>query len=130
ALVRSVTHAARLHDSAAIHALTGRPLEGPDRELFAPTPQFYPSYGSAAAYCRRGGPEVPFAALPFAFRNVHEVPCQGGGFLGAAYAPLGIDAVPAERRYRAELLQRAEGLDTPRLNSRRELAAALDRAAA
>src|SRR5213080_1867662 len=39
ALVRSVHHAARLHDSAAIHALTGRPLAGPDRELFAPLPQ-------------------------------------------------------------------------------------------
>ncbi len=47
ALVRSVTHAARLHDSASIHALTGRPLDGPDRELFAPQPQFYPCHGSA-----------------------------------------------------------------------------------
>jgi hypothetical protein len=28
ALVRSVTHAATLHDSASIHALTGRPLDG------------------------------------------------------------------------------------------------------
>src|SRR5438477_1257919 len=30
ALVRSVHHAARLHDSASIHALTGRPLDAPD----------------------------------------------------------------------------------------------------
>src|SRR5207247_7515087 len=85
ALVRSVHHAARLHDSAAIHALTGRPLEGPDRELFSPLPQVYPSYGSAVAYLQRRRPaEVPFAALPFAFHNVVEVPCQGGGFLGSA----------------------------------------------
>ena len=33
AIVRSVTHGARLHDSASIHALTGRPLDDPDREL-------------------------------------------------------------------------------------------------
>ena len=81
ALVRSVTHQARLHDSASIHALTGRPLEGPDRELFAPQPQTYPSYGSAVSYLRREHPtDVPFASLPFPFRNVHEVPCQGAGW--------------------------------------------------
>src|SRR5207248_5497056 len=82
ALVRSMTHAARLHDSASIHALPGRPLDGPDRELFSPLPQFYPSYGSAVAYLHRGrNLDVPFAALPFPFHNVVEVPCQGGGFL-------------------------------------------------
>src|SRR5688572_21521689 len=46
AQVRTVTHQAALHDSASIHALTGRPLDGPDRELFAPLPQVYPSCGS------------------------------------------------------------------------------------
>src|SRR6266540_2268307 len=88
AQVRSVTHAARLHDSASIHALTGRPLDGPDRELFSPLPQVYPSYGGAVAYLHRArNLEVPFAALPFTFHNVVDVPCQGGGFLGAAYDP-------------------------------------------
>src|SRR5579871_4944432 len=53
AQVRSVTHQARLHDSASIHALTGRPLEGPDRELFAPQPQTNPSYGSGVSYLHR-----------------------------------------------------------------------------
>src|SRR5436853_4997880 len=47
ALVRSVHHAARLPDSASIHALTGRPLDGPDRALFAPQPQSFPTFGSA-----------------------------------------------------------------------------------
>src|SRR5438552_400993 len=50
AIIRSMHHAARLHDSASIHALTGRPLDGPDRELFAATPQFFPSYGGAVSY--------------------------------------------------------------------------------
>ncbi len=49
-IIRSVHHQATLHDSASIHALTGRPLEGPDRELFAPLPQFYPSFGSTVAW--------------------------------------------------------------------------------
>src|SRR5262245_18001570 len=83
AVIRSVTHNARLQDSASIHALTGRPLEGTDRELFAPLPQVYASYGSAVAYLKRHRPtDVPFASLPFPFRNVVEVPCQGGGMLG------------------------------------------------
>jgi uncharacterized protein (DUF1501 family) len=127
ALVRSVTHQARLHDSASIHALTGRPLEGPDRELFAPLPQFYPSYGSAVAkLADLRGAEVPYASLPFVFRNVHDVPCQGGGFLGAAYDPLRIEVNPSDRLYRAELFQRAEGVDQTRLLDRRKLLASLD----
>jgi hypothetical protein len=122
ALIRSMTHTARLHDSASIHALTGRPLAGPDRELFSPTPQFYPSYGGAVAYCRRDRDlDVPFAALPFPFRNVVEVPCQGGGFLGSAYDPLRVEATPAERRYQVEMLQRADGVDPARSGARRRL---------
>jgi hypothetical protein len=128
ALVRSVTHNARLHDSAAIHALTGRPLEGPDRELFSPLPQVYPSYGSAVAYLRRRrGAEVPFAALPFAFHNVVEVPCQGGGFLGSAFDPLRVEVDPVRRRYRAEALRRAEGVGARRSGERRRLLHALER---
>jgi hypothetical protein len=128
ALVRSVTHNARLHDSAAIHALTGRPLEGPDRELFSPLPQVYPSYGSAVAYLRRRRPaQVPFAALPFAFHNVVDVPCQGGGFLGSAFDPLRVEVDPARRRYRAEMLRRAEGVDARRSRGRQRLLHALER---
>ena len=130
ALIRSMTHTARLHDSAAIHALTGRPLDGPDRELFSPLPQVYPSYGSAVAHLRRDrNPEVPFAALPFPFRNVVEVPCQGGGFLGAAYDPLRIEAAPAARRYQAEMLQPAEGSPADRRQGRRRLLEQLERGA-
>lgn len=62
ALVRSVSHQARLHDSASIHALTGRPLEGPDRELFEPQSQTTPSFGGALAWLNRSQPcETPFA---------------------------------------------------------------------
>lgn len=127
ALVRGVHHAARLHDSASIHALTGRPLDGPDRELFTPISQVYPSFGSAVAYLRRDqARDVPFAALPFVFHNVVPVPCQGAGFLGSAYEPLHIDVDAANARYRAEMLRRAEGVDALRSASRRRLAAALD----
>jgi hypothetical protein len=129
ALVRSMHHAARLHDSASIHALTGRPLEGTDRELFSPLPQFYPSFGSAVAYLRRDHPrDVSFASLPYSFHNVVTVPCQGAGFLGAAYDPMRIDVDAANSRYQVEMLRRTEGVDHLRSANRRRLVAALERA--
>jgi hypothetical protein len=127
AIIRTMTHTARLHDSASIHALTGRPLAGPDRELFEPTPQFYPSYGSVVAHQRTAAQcDVTFATVPFPFRNVHPVPCQGGGFLGSAYDPLLIDVNVAERQYAIELLRRATGLSNSRLDDRRRLLETLD----
>src|SRR5262249_31846187 len=127
AQVRSVTHSARLHDSAAIHTLTGRPLEGEDRELFAPLPQEFPSYGSAVAYFqRRRNLEAPFASLPFTFHNVVDVPCQGGGFLGSIYDPLRMAVDAAERHYRADWVRRADDLDAGRIHGRRQLLDALE----
>ncbi|REJ88792.1 MAG: DUF1501 domain-containing protein [Planctomycetota bacterium] len=131
ALIRSVTHQARLHDSASIHALTGRPLEGPDRELFSPLPQRYPSYGSAVtSLTQNRTADVPYAALPFVFRNVHPVPCQGGGFLGSRFDPLQIEVDPAERAYRAAALTRQPDLAATRTRNRETLLASLETSAA
>lgn len=122
AIIRSVHHNAHLHDSASIHALTGRPLDGPDRELFAPLPQFYPSYGSAFSWLKRdAGLAVPFASLPFVFRNVFPVPCQGGGFLGSRFDPLLIDVNPADHSYPVDSLQPRDGLSAGRFDGRRKL---------
>jgi Protein of unknown function (DUF1501) len=128
AVVRSVTHTGRLHDSASIHALTGRPLDGPDRELFAPQPQFYPSYGSAVAHFKRGR-EIPFASLPFTFRNVHPVPCQGAGILGAAYDPLHVVAEANSRTYQIESMAPSKDVDPDRERTRKTLLDTLDRPA-
>lgn len=122
ALVRSVHHQALLHDSASIHALTGRPLEGPDRELFSPLPQFYPSFGSAVSYMRQDQTlDVPFASLPYVFQNVVPTPCQGGGFLGAAYDPLRVDVDAATRDFEVDMLRPREGITLDRLQARRSL---------
>ncbi len=122
ALVRSVHHAAHLHDSASIHALTGRPLDGPDRELFSPLPQFFPSYGSAVAYFQRDRRrDVPFASLPFTFHNVVNTPCQGGGFLGSGYDTLKVEVDASKHGYDAETLRRTGELGSRRLLERRDL---------
>jgi hypothetical protein len=127
ALIRSMSHQARLHDSASIHMLTGRPLEGPDRELFAPQPQFYPSYGGAVSYMRRQENHVlPFASLPYVYNNVVPTPSQGGGFLGTAFDPLRIEVDPANRAYRADSFQPLEGVSSARMSDRRQLLEAID----
>lgn len=125
ALIRSVTHSARLHDSASIHALTGRPLDGPDRELFAPLPQVYPSMGSAVAKFHRGSGKVPFAALPFTYHNVVPTPSQGGGILGKNADPLRIEVDVNDKRYAVESLIPSAELGPDRQKTRDGLFQAL-----
>jgi len=121
ALIRSVSHSARLHDSASIHALTGRPLDGPDRELFAPLPQVYPSMGSAVARFVRGRSRVPFAALPFTYQNVVPTPSQGGGILGTDSDPLRIEVDPTKRQYAVDSLTPFQELGPDRQLARWDL---------
>ncbi|HZW31115.1 MAG TPA: DUF1501 domain-containing protein [Isosphaeraceae bacterium] len=128
AIIRSMHHGNRLHDPAAIETFTGRlPPQG-DRELFSPVPQQFPSWGGTLGYMRRArNVPIAHAALPFAFHNVVEVPCQGGGFLGSAFDPFRIDVDPESQSYRADLLAGPQGVGLPRQVSRRRLLEAVDR---
>jgi len=127
AVLRGVHHSSTLHDSASIHALTGRPLDGADRELFDPLPQFYPCFGSAVNYGRPSREsEVGFAALPYVFQNVVPTPCQGGGFLGKQFDPLQINVDPSQLRYLADAIHPREGVTPERLSQRRKLLSELN----
>lgn len=127
ALVRGMHHGNRLHDSASIEALTGRPSPSGDREEFAPVEQFFPSYGAVLHRLAGDRPgEVPHAALPFVFHNVVDVPCQGGGFLGPRFDPLQISVDPESRVYQAGSLQIAPGQSLDRMRQRRRLLAAME----
>src|SRR5262245_45735488 len=53
ALIRSLHHTNRLHDSASIETLTGRQAPQGDREEFAPIRQFSPAYGATLSYMWR-----------------------------------------------------------------------------
>ncbi|HEY1598107.1 MAG TPA: DUF1501 domain-containing protein [Pirellulales bacterium] len=126
ALVRSMHHQNRLHDSASTEALTGRQAPTGDREEFAPIKQVFPCYGASLSYLRRHlRLDVPHAALPYVFHNVVDVPCQGGGFLGAAYDPLQVTVDPERRVYSAGALAIPAGESEQRLSDRRELLASL-----
>jgi hypothetical protein len=119
ALIRSMHHANRSHDSASIETLTGRPPIGGDRELFNATPEFFPSYGGTLSYLWRAkGYEISHAALPWVFHNVVDQPCQGGGFLGRAYDPFRITGDAVRLNYGSEMLKRPPDLTMERIEVR------------
>ncbi len=127
AIVRSVHHQNRLHDSASTEMLTGRQSPQGDREEFAPIPQFYPCVGATCSYLWRDrGLDVPHAALPFLFHNVVDVPCQGGGFLGSAFDPLQIAVDVEKRAYRAGSLTPPDGRTFASVDNRRRLLRVLE----
>lgn len=122
AVIRSMHHTNRLHDSASTEALTGRQAPTGDREEFAPIKQVFPSYGASLSYLRRELQiDVPHAALPFVFHNVIDVPCQGGGFLGSMYDPLQINVNPESKLYSAGALALPVGQSDKSLQDRRRL---------
>ena len=131
ALVRSMHHTNRLHDSASTEALTGRQSPQGDREEFAPISQFFPCYGSVLTYLSQERKiEIPHAALPFIFHNVVPTPCQGGGFLGQAFDPLQIAVDVEAKAYRAGALALPDGQTSSILSDRRRLLGSLDSASA
>ena len=131
ALVRSMHHTNRLHDSASTEVLTGRQGPNGDREEAVIGPQYFPCYGAGVSYMRRGVPSVaPHAALPFVFHNVVNVECQGGGFLGAAYDPLQFLVDPATKTYSLGELERATDETPARMSRRQQLLNSLDQRAA
>jgi hypothetical protein len=122
AIVRSMHHSNRLHDSAATETFTGRQGPQGDREEFAAIPQFFPCHGAVLHYLRRHDPrDVQHALLPWLFHNVIDVPCQGGGFLGTAFDPFQISGDPAAVGYQVDILDRPDDLTLQRVSRRREL---------
>ena len=122
ALIQSMHHGNRLHDSASTEALTGRPSLNGDREEFAPISQFYPCFGACVSYLWQNRHiEIPHAALPFVFHNVVDTPCQGGGFLGPRFDPLQISLDVESKGYRAGALTLPAGQTSSLLSDRRRL---------
>lgn len=127
ALVRSMHHGNRLHDSAATETHTGRQGPKGDREEFAPIDQFFPCHGAVLTALRSGeSVDVNHAVLPWLFHNVVTTPCQGGGFLGHRFDPLLVTADAAKLRYEMRSLHRPADLPMPRISERQKLLSSLD----
>ena len=127
AIVRSMHHTNRLHDSASTETFTGRQgLQG-DREEFAPIPQFYPAHGAVLSHLQPPlSAPVAHAALPWLIHNVVTTPCQGGGFLGQRFDPFEISADLKTLKYQVEMLRQQDQLSSQRIQQRRDLLSQLD----
>jgi hypothetical protein len=127
ALVRSLHHPMRNHNSAAAEALTGRTPAGGDQELLSDDPRGLPTLGSAVTYALgRRAFVLPYVALPYTMYNVVQLPGQTPGLLGGAYDRFQVNSDPsapgfhvaafdgaADLSGRAELLRRLDRTPLP-----------------
>ena len=122
AIVRSLHHPMRNHNSAAVEALCGRtPLKG-DLELLADDPNSFPCYGSALSFLAPGRSDVPaHVALPHVMYNVVMLPGQTAGFLGAAANPFQVSRDPNEASFRVGELELPADVSLARLEDRHGL---------
>lgn len=122
ALIRSMHHTNRLHDSASIETFTGRQGPEGDREEFSPIRQHVPCHGAVLHALREHAiGDIPHAVLPWLIHNVIDVPCQGGGFLGHGYDPLRITGDPQTLSFSASMLSPPADLTLGRIDQRRQL---------
>lgn len=129
AIIRSMHHTNRLHDSASIETFTGRQGPNGDREEFSPISQFFPCHGAILNYLNREKQlDVPHAVLPWLFHNVIDVPCQGGGFLGQTFDPFQVKSDPTTSSYRSDILKAPSELNRHRIDQRRQLLTSLESA--
>jgi hypothetical protein len=122
AVVRSLHHPMRNHNSAAVEALCGRtPLRG-DLELLSDDPNSFPGYGTALSYLTPGRRATPVhVALPHVMHNVVTLPGQNAGFLGAAHNPMQVTRDPSAADFRVDELTLPADLSLARLEDRRSL---------
>jgi hypothetical protein len=128
AVVRSVHHGMKNHNSASYYSLTGHVPPVDDIRL-RDTQELFPSYGSIAARFRPADdPAVPsFAAFPHVMRDGSVTPGQHASFLGKAFDPFFVGIDPNRKRFRLPELTLPDSLPTDRLGDRRALQAMIDR---
>ncbi len=127
AIVRSMHHSMRNHNSAAAEALCGRISGGGDLELLADNALSFPCYGAALSYMWRDEQlELPSVALPHVMYNVVQLPGQSAGFLGSAYQPFQIEKDPNAADFNVQTLNLPSEVSGDRLAQRRQLVAAMD----
>ena len=128
ALVRSVHHPMRNHNSAAAETLTGRTPLGGDLELLADDARSYPSLGSLIAYgLGVRAHALPYVALPYAMINVVQLPGQTPGILGGKYDRFQVQGDPQAADFRVAALAPPSGRTERGLADREQLFHRLDR---
>jgi hypothetical protein len=105
ALVRSLHHPMRNHNSAAAETLTGYPPAGGDQELLADDPRGFPTLGSAVSFALgRRAHVLPYVALPYTMNNVVQLPGQTAGLLGGAFDRFQVQSDPSAPSFQVQAL--------------------------
>lgn len=127
ALVRSVHHRMKNHNSATYYSLTGHAPPVDDIRL-RDTRELYPAYGAVAAKLRPSeDPAVPsFVAYPHRLRDGSVTPGQTASFLGKAYDPFFVGDDPNSPDFKLPELRLPRALPPDRLDDRRALLRAID----
>jgi hypothetical protein len=127
AVVRSMHHTMRNHNSAAVEALCGRtPFKG-DLELLADDANSFPCYGAALSKFAPVHGDLPtHVALPHLMYNVVVLPGQNAGFLGPACNPFQVTRNPNDPAFRVDELQLSDDVSPARLDARRSLLAGME----
>src|SRR5262245_17403645 len=111
ALVRSMHHPMRNHNSAAAEALTGRTPAGGDQELLTDDPRGLPTFGSAVSYALGSKANIlPYVALPYTLYNVVQLPGQTSGLLGGAYDRFQVEGDPSNPNFHIAAFDQASDL--------------------
>jgi hypothetical protein len=126
ALVRSMHHPMRNHNSAAAETLTGHLPAAGDLELLADDPRGCPTLGSAVSYALgRRAHLLPYVALPYVLHNVVQLPGQTPGLLGGAFDRFQVQNDPSAPDFRIPTLELPDPRDAG-LRDRADLLGRLD----
>ena len=127
ALVRSMHHPMRNHNSAAAETLTGRTPAGGDQELLRDDLNSSPNIGSQVSFGlgSRAG-LLPCVALPYTIYNVVQLPGQTPGFLGSALDRFQVSGNPNNPDFRVSALEPPAGRHAADLVQREALLNHLD----
>jgi hypothetical protein len=122
AIVRSMHHGMKNHNSAAVEALCGRtPLRG-DLELLSDDELSFPCYGAIFEYLHASQQrELTSVALPHVMRNVVRLPGQDAGLLGRTYAPFQIESDPSLPDFKVGMIDLPGDVPIDRLGDREAL---------
>src|SRR5487761_1516863 len=119
ALVRSMHHPMRNHNSAAAEVFTGRTPAGGDLELLADEARSLPTLGSSVSFALGGRAHLlPYVALPYTIYNVVQLPGQTPGILGGAYDRFQVTGNPNSPDFRITALDAPSGRQTHDLATR------------
>jgi hypothetical protein len=130
ALVRSMTHTSKNHNSATYYSLTGHAPPLDDIRL-RDSLDLFPAYGSVVDRLTPPIAGMPsFVAFPHVLRDGSLTPGQHASFLGKAHNPLFIGEDPNSASFRLPELKLPATLTPSRLEDRREVQRMIDQQSA